>query len=86
MTIEDITKKFSEGLMGEIKGADEYLTMAQAAELLGANGLAKGLYSMAYDEFTHARFIHEMLVKHGIPVMIDTKARFSELKNRIENI
>jgi ferritin len=86
MTLPDILEAFQEELPDEIDGSNEYFDMAQSAMDMHHYELAKYLYAMGKDEYTHASFIHDTLVKYDIPVPEEQRASFEELKTRIHKI
>lgn len=83
ITINTIKDSFKEDFMDEIEDSNKYLDMAVAAEEMGHERLAKGLYLMAYDEYTHADFIHDNLVDWGCEIPEKEMMMWHELKERI---
>jgi ferritin len=55
-----------EHLEDEIEDACEYLKKSEEAEAMDKPYLATGLRKMAMDEYTHARFLREYLIKKEI--------------------
>lgn len=50
---------------------------------MGHAKLAKGLYEMAHDEYTHAHFIHDNLVDWGYGISEKEMLKWHGLKERI---
>lgn len=84
MTIHDIKDTFKKDFEEEIHDSNKYCNMADAAEAAGNEELAHYLCEMAYDEFTHAKFIHTMLVDWGYDIPEKTRMEWYELKERAE--
>lgn len=83
MNLTDIRRKFEEDFIDEIEDSNAYCDMATVAEHGGHERLAEGLYAMAYDEFTHASFIHDNLVDWGCSISEKDMMLWHELKERI---
>lgn len=83
MTMSDIKNTFQEDFSGEIHDSNNYCDMAMAAEMMGHAELAKGLYAISYDEYTHAKFIHDNLVDWGCQIPEEEMMAWHELKERI---
>lgn len=83
MTMKDIKEKFKDDFPDEIHDSNKYLNMAIAAESEDKNTLAKGLYEVAYDEYTHAKFIHDNLVDWGCEISEKETMKWHELEERI---
>lgn len=83
MKMEEIKAAFKKDFPGEMMDSNTYCDMAMAAEEAGQTYLAKGLYEMAHDEYTHAKFIHDNLVDWGIEIPEAEAAKWHELKERI---
>ena len=83
MSLSDIQKVFKEDFSDEIHDSNKYCDMAKAAEEAGNLGLAKGLHAMAYDEYTHAKFIHENLVDWGCEIPEKEMMAWQQLKERV---
>lgn len=81
--ISDIKEDFKEDFSDEIQDANKYCDMAMAAEMEGHEHLAKGLYEMAHDEYTHASFIHDNLIDWGCEISEKDMMMWHELKERI---
>lgn len=84
MTHDELTKYLQEKFTAEVTDADEYMTMAETAEKVGKEDLARGLYMIAKDEFTHADFIADTMKEHGISATKDSWEAFEALKKRVE--
>lgn len=83
ITLEAIKNDFKEDFLDEIEDSNKYCDMAMAAEEMGHTKLAKGLYEMAHDEYTHAYFIHNNLVDWGCEISEKEMMKWHELKERI---
>lgn len=81
--MSDIKDTFKEDLIDEVHDSNKYLDMAHAAEMAGHEELARGLYAMAHDEYTHAKFIHDNLVDWGCVIPEKEMVKWHELKERI---
>ena len=83
MSMMDIKNTFKEDFCDEINDCNKYCDMAMAAEREGNEHLEKGLYAMAHDEYTHAKFIHDMLVDWGCEIPEKEMMKWHELKERV---
>jgi ferritin len=84
MSMEDITKKLHGEFEEEIEGANNYLDMAISASDMEHNQLSNGLANIAYDEYTHAMFIHDFLKKSGVTISEDHEKKFNEMVDRFQ--
>ena len=84
MTHEEITKHLQEKFAGEVRGADGYMNMAEAAERMGEESLAKGLYMMAKDEYSHADFIADTMKERGVAATQEDWEAFQKLTERVK--
>jgi ferritin len=64
--MESLHDTMFEHLEDEIEDACEYLKKSEEAEDMDKPYLATGLRKMAMDEYTHARFLREYLIKKEI--------------------
>ena len=97
-TYDSVIKKFKEDFKDEINDSNTYLNMAKSlakketpdmssySEMEEHKDMIKGLYLMAHDEFTHARFIHHCLVDAGVTIHDDDDSAYRDLKKRIRHI
>ena len=83
ITLETIKNDFKEDFLDEIEDCNKYCDMAMAAEEMGHTELARGLYGIAHDEYTHAHFIHDNLVDWGYEIPEKEMLKWHELKERI---
>lgn len=83
MTLMDIKEVFKEDFSDEMHDCNTYCNMAMAAEEMNHHHLAEGLYAMAHDEYTHAKFIHDCLVDWGCEIPEKEMMEWHELKERI---
>lgn len=79
----DIKEAFKEDFPDEMNDSNKYCDMAKAAEMEGHTELARGLYAMAHDEYTHAKFIHDNLIDWGCEIPEKEMMEWHELKERI---
>lgn len=61
-----IVSTLSTHLKEEIKDAETYISMAKTAKDAGDSHMCKYLMAMAKDEYSHAKFIHEEVMKAGM--------------------
>lgn len=83
MTMEEITKKMSTEFGDEMEDSKMYFEMAKAAEHMNNMELASGFYEISKEEYTHARFIREMLIDHGVTIPEAHKAMWEETEERM---
>lgn len=83
MSMGDIKKVFKEDFTDEVNDANKYCDMAHTAEMMGHGELANGLHAIAYDEYTHAKFIHDNLIDWGVEISETDMMKWHELKERI---
>lgn len=86
MSLQDITKTLQEHLPDEIEDSKHYMHMAKSAEEMGNGHLAKYLYAVSKDEFTHADFIYTYLKDAGLAIPEDQVVAFEELKHKAMKI
>lgn len=84
MTIEEVVKKLCGRLREEIDDSNSYCDMAAVAEANHDREMAKGLYMIGWDEYTHARFIKKHLEYFGEKVLDEDEAEYKKLHKRIE--
>ena len=82
-TMEGIKDTFKDDFMDEVHDSNKYLKMAHTAEVMGHEELAEGLYEMAHDEYTHAKFIHLNLVDWGCDIPEKEMMKWHELEEHI---
>lgn len=83
MDMGDIKNAFKKDFPDEVHDSCKYCDMAMAAEMMGHMELEKGLYAMAHDEYTHAKFIHDNLIDWGCEIPEKEMMEWHELKERI---
>lgn len=87
MSVHDIKETFKKDFIDEVNDSNTYLDMAKAAEGESSNEhFIKGLYEMAKDEYTHAKFIHEMLVDWGCEIPENELMKWHMLKERVDRV
>lgn len=79
-----VERELKERFMEEIGDSNDYLNMANIARSEGCVSLAKGLCAIAWDEFTHAKFIYEHLIDSGYDIPENELMKWHELKERIK--
>ncbi|MDE7089366.1 MAG: hypothetical protein K2O54_04540 [Prevotella sp.] len=84
--IEHVKSYFAKELPDEIHGCCKYLDLAKMAEDAGEAELAHGLYEMARDEYTHAKFIHDHLIDWGCEIPQEEVTKYHQMKERIFRI
>lgn len=84
ITMGDIKEAFKEDFSDEMEDFNKYCDMAQAAEEMGNAELAKGLYMVAHDEYTHAKFIHDNLVDWGCEIPEKEMLHWHETQERMK--
>lgn len=90
--VEDLDcKKIMERLLGhdlkdEMEISNKYLDYAAALEREGKDCLAKQVYEMGYEEYTHARFQMETLIDHGYMITGDDRVMYDNLHHRIKTL
>ncbi len=84
LTMGDIKSNFKKDFLDEIEDCNKYLDMAMVAENAGSSELTHGLYAVAWDEYTHARFIHDWLVDWGCEISEKEAMKWHELKERVQ--
>lgn len=80
--VNDLHKDFVE----EMHDCNKYLDMAIASEAMNDPKITKGLYMMAHDEFTHAKFMRMCAVEEGIPISEEDNHKWKELEERVHRI
>ena len=85
MTLIDILNSFYDRLPEEIQDSNSYRQMSTCAASMGQHDLAKGLYEISNDEFTHARFLYKHLCAAGIAIPQDVQDSYEHLKELIKN-
>lgn len=83
MKMSDIKQMFKEDFPDEMHDSNKYCDMAKVAEMDGHMELAKGLHAMSYDEYTHAKFIHDHLIDWGCEIPEKEMMEWQELCERI---
>lgn len=78
-----IKNAFKEDFEDEIDDCNKYCDMATRASQNGYEELAQGLSMIAWDEYTHARFIHEHLADWGCVISETETTKWEMLKERI---
>lgn len=84
MKLEDIKSAFKKDFPEEMTDCNNYLDMAMAAQEIDPE-LSHGLYLIAHDEFTHAKFIHHCLNTWGYDVPEAEATKWHELKERVRH-
>lgn len=82
MTKAEIVTEMKKELADEFKGCCHYADMAEAAEELGDDALALGLFLMAKDEYSHGDF----MLKHVGDVPPEVKEARDKAHHRIKQM
>lgn len=82
MTKAEIIAEMKKELADEFKGCCHYADMAKAAEELGENELALGLYLMAKDEYSHGDF----MMKYAGEMPPEIKEMHSKAYHRVAHM
>lgn len=84
---EIIRESFKERFLEEVEDCHDYMDLLKTSEEI-QNGkshkLSDGLYYVAWDEYTHAKFIHECLIEWGCVIPDKELVRWYELKDRVD--
>lgn len=83
MTMEEIIKKFTAEFGDEMEDSKMYFEMAKSAEHMGNHEMAHGLFEISKDEYTHAKFIREMLIDNGVTIPESHKAMWEDTEERM---
>lgn len=85
MKLEDVIEQLQEDFAEEIADSKKYLCMAKAVERAGHSEEAcYYLTEMAKDEYTHANFIHSVMVKHDIELPEEQVKEYEELEEKMK--
>lgn len=84
-------KKIMERFVGhdfndEMRVSNKYLDYAVALEKEGKDCLARRVYEMGYEEYTHARFQMETLIDEGYAISDEDRVMYENLKHRIKTL
>ena len=85
-SLERVKSYFSKELPDEIDGCCKYLDLAKVVDNAGNAEVARGLYEMARDEYTHAKFIHDHLIDWGCDIPQEEAMKYHQMKERIFRI
>ena len=93
MTYDEINAELLKQLPEEIEDSNHYFMLAKAAsctchecEMHNSKELADGLFEISMDEYTHAKFIHNHLMKSCITIPDDIEHKYQALHNRAEDM
>lgn len=81
---DDVSTYIIAHYLDEIKGAHEYLDMAKKAMETNRHNLAEWLQRIAYDEYTHAKFIHEYIHANKLPLSEDDSNKLYLLEKKMQ--
>lgn len=73
-------------LKDEMEVSNKYLDYAIVLDKEGKDCIARKVYEMAYEEYTHARFQMELLIDEGCMVCDETRVMYEQLKHRIKTL
>lgn len=79
MTADQLKQKLIPLLQDEVLGAQKYLEMSEDFEKCGNEAAATGFAEAAYDEFTHAHFMHVMLEEHCVDIPSELECSLEKL-------
>lgn len=84
-------QKVYEAMLGhdfndEMRVSNKYLDYAVVMEKDGNECIARRIYEMAYEEYTHARFQMELLIDEGYSISDEDRAMYNNLKHRIKTL
>ena len=86
-TCKDILHKFqTHDCDDEMRVSNKYLDYAVVLEREGKDCLARRVFEMAYEEYTHAKFQLMVLDDAGCTVSDELRCMFSNLEQRIETL
>lgn len=85
MTHDEVVKAMHSKLSEEIADAEKYCAMSECMESMGFHDTADGMDEMAYDEYTHAMFIHQTLQEEGVTIPDDLEKKFQALQDKMED-
>lgn len=83
---EPTMQVFKNNFSDEMKDANNYLDLAMQNEAAGNDKVAKGLYLMGKDEYTHARFIYCNLIEHCDAMPKEQMVEWNNLNCRIHSL
>lgn len=86
MERKEIAQQLHQDFMEEMHDCNKYLDMAKEAESSNDPELMQGLYMMAHDEFTHAKFMRMCVVEEGLPISEEDAHKWKELEERVHRI
>lgn len=86
MTRDEIMKHLHTNFMEEVKAADKYCDMIEAAERMDRPDLYEGLCEMANDEHSHAEFICMVMKQEGEHLTAEEETKWKELESRMERL
>lgn len=84
MTHDEIVKAMFDNFLEEIESSEKYAQMGECAKKMNDADLADGLFEMAYDEYTHAEFIHDTIEEQGITIPETIKEKWMALDEKME--
>ena len=85
MTKDEVIKAMHAKLSEEIADAEKYMAMSECMEKMEYHDTADGISEMAYDEFTHAEFIHDTLEEEGVTIPDDLEKKYKTLSEKMED-
>lgn len=86
MEYKEVVDKIKENFPDEIHDCNCYLDMAQAAKADNRTDVAHGLYLIAQDEYTHAKFLRECMIDMGISVPKEEDHKYMDLEERLQRV
>lgn len=87
MNFEEVLKRMdSHDLKDEMEVSNKYLDYAVTAEHCGKDCIARRIYEMAYEEYTHARFQMELLIDCGWTIDDECRVMYEKLEHRLHTL
>lgn len=88
MNVNDTDMKYNywHQFRDEINGVENYMNMAVQAEMAGKKDVAKGYREMAKDEFTHAKFLKDLVKDDEVqpPEAMETWNAWHKMLNKFK--
>ena len=77
------TKSILKDFQEELSDSDKYYEIGSKMRAdVAFNKKAKGLFEMSKDEFTHARWLRDILIMHSVEIPTADNERYELIKER----
>ena len=86
ITLDEFIKTLPKHLCDEIDDSNNYYCMAVEAKECGNMRMADCLFEISKDEYTHAKFIHDVLISKGMPIPDDVACKWKAIHERAMHI